>query len=226
LGNIVSPELSTAWTTCNLACRISGSEKIDSFQGDMEGSAYFYSPDGDNWSWITLIREMAWHHMSLIQRSDGLGVTPFLITPADFDTINASFDAVPEYNYAAKVAGGSVNCSLDLADAAKASDKNSSPEPEGDDERKPSQAFWDDASGRHKAMMRLLLSSPECRIKARKMESSSQCFSVPQPSIGTVTRALNRLNQRLMETSPGWYVERSNNLASRDAEIWLVTPKS
>jgi hypothetical protein len=129
LGNIVSPGLSTAFMALTFSA--SRREKLDSIDGDMEGSDHFYDPDGDSWSWITLIREMAWHHMCLIQRRDGLDATPFLITSADYDMINASFDAVPEYNYAAKIADSSICDSTESSDATMTRKLDGEPNSDG-----------------------------------------------------------------------------------------------
>ncbi|MDA0810000.1 MAG: hypothetical protein O2945_22405 [Planctomycetota bacterium] len=129
LGNIVSPGLSTAFMALTFSA--SRREKLDSIDGDMEGSDHFYDPDGDSCSWFKLIEAMTWHHMCLIQRRDGLDATPFLITSADYDTINASFDAVPEYNYAAKIAGTSIHASTEATDAKTTRDPDGEPNSNG-----------------------------------------------------------------------------------------------
>lgn len=131
LGNIVTPEFSTAWMTVRVVLPDSDLEKLDSIQVDMEGSAYFYDPDGDNWSWITLIQDMTFHHVSLIQQTKGLFTVPFLITSADYDRINASFDAFPEYNYAAKIAGKSICDSAETTDATTTQDLDGEPNSDG-----------------------------------------------------------------------------------------------
>jgi hypothetical protein len=93
-----------------------------------------------------------------------------------------------------------------------------------DEVRLPSRQFWDEASKPQKAMMKLLLDSPSYRVRRKVFEATEGCFTVKTPAVGTIQKALNRLNGRLMAAANGWGVERSSNLDSPGAEIWLESP--
>ncbi|MGZ0174176.1 MAG: hypothetical protein ACKVHE_32120 [Planctomycetales bacterium] len=90
--------------------------------------------------------------------------------------------------------------------------------------RLPSRQFWDEASKAQKAMMKLLLDSPSYRVRRKVLEATEGCFNVETPSVGTLQRALNRLNDKLTATANGWVIERSTNQDSLDAEVWLESP--
>jgi len=88
----------------------------------------------------------------------------------------------------------------------------------------PSSQFWDEASRNQKAMMRKLLKSPGYRVRRSVLEATEGCFEVEMPPLGTVQKAINRLNERLTATANGWFIERSANLNSPNAEVWLESP--
>jgi hypothetical protein len=90
--------------------------------------------------------------------------------------------------------------------------------------RLPSRQFWDEASKAQKAMMKLLLGSPSYRVRRKVLEATEGCFNVETPSVGTLQKAINRLNDKLTATANGWVIERSTNQDSLDAEVWLESP--
>jgi len=91
-------------------------------------------------------------------------------------------------------------------------------------EMSPSRAFWDAASRNQRAMMRLFLDSPDFRVLRSVLEATDGCFGSKTPRSETVTRALNRLNDRLAATANGWFVDWRSNLDLPKAEVWLKSP--
>ncbi len=96
--------------------------------------------------------------------------------------------------------------------------------PRHHEELQPSQQFWDTASAAQKAMIRLLLDSPGYRVRRSVLEATDGCFRVDMPTVETFAKSINRLNDKLMTTANGWFVERSTNLKSAKAEVWLNLP--
>lgn len=90
----------------------------------------------------------------------------------------------------------------------------------------PSQKFWDEASRHQKAMMRRLMHSDGYRVKVSLLHYDNECFQETPATAGAVSRALNRLNDRLNTTAKGWFIERSANLDASDADVWLISPNT
>ncbi len=55
-------------------------------------------------SWVRLLVDLAMDHLSIIQQSDVV-MDSVRIDAEDYDAINAAFDAIPDFNYAALIVG-------------------------------------------------------------------------------------------------------------------------